>query len=310
MTRACSTALSLLGALALAAGSAQAQCTLPYTLSNGQPPDATKVMANFNALVGCFSTGGSTNSVQYNGGSGALAGAGPLTNGQTLIGSSGNPPQPATLTAGTGITMATGPGSVTLSAPSQASTGLYRQITSALPTAASTGLVNWLNQGTATVTETPVGISLRSVPTNALVGRFVGAPAAPYTLRALVASTTNASGTYGVGLGFYDGFSKVEWVQYGPYLQVVRWSSPTAFAGFDAAYNLFFFTQPIWLQLQDDGTNVSFAFSQDGVNFVTLYSTTKSAGYLGSTGYRNLVFLANPGVGASTIATLLSWSVN
>jgi len=77
---------------------AQAQCTLPYTLTNGQPPDATQVMANFNALVSCLNPGGSTDAVQYNAGSGNLGGVGPLTDGQLLIGSSGNAPQAQTLT--------------------------------------------------------------------------------------------------------------------------------------------------------------------------------------------------------------------
>src|SRR5262249_40594050 len=87
--------LMAFGALA----SAQAQCALPYTLANGQPPDATKLMANFNALIGCINVGGANNSIQYNSGSGSLGGVGPLANGQVMIGSTGNPPQAQTLTA-------------------------------------------------------------------------------------------------------------------------------------------------------------------------------------------------------------------
>jgi hypothetical protein len=33
---------------------AQAQCTLPYALTNGQIADASQVMANFNALANCL----------------------------------------------------------------------------------------------------------------------------------------------------------------------------------------------------------------------------------------------------------------
>lgn len=36
---------------------AKAQCALPYTLANGQVSDATQVMANFNAVVGCLPAG-------------------------------------------------------------------------------------------------------------------------------------------------------------------------------------------------------------------------------------------------------------
>jgi hypothetical protein len=53
--------------------------------------------------------------LQYNTGN-SLGGVGPLTNGQLVIGSTGNPPQAATLSAGTGVTITNAPGSVTISA--------------------------------------------------------------------------------------------------------------------------------------------------------------------------------------------------
>jgi len=50
---AATTALLVLGGLS----AADAQCAaLPYTLSNGQPADATQVMANFNRLFNCVET--------------------------------------------------------------------------------------------------------------------------------------------------------------------------------------------------------------------------------------------------------------
>lgn len=57
--------------------------------------------------------GGSPNSVQYNNG-GALGGIGPLTNGQLLIGSTGNAPVGATLVAGANVTITNGAGSITI----------------------------------------------------------------------------------------------------------------------------------------------------------------------------------------------------
>src|ERR1700731_264068 len=48
--------------LVFSAGAAAAQsCTIPNTLTNGQPASATQVMANFNALVGCFNSLTTTN---------------------------------------------------------------------------------------------------------------------------------------------------------------------------------------------------------------------------------------------------------
>lgn len=109
-------ALSILAALL--ADAANAACTVPNTLTNGQTADAGQVMANFNAVAGCVNSqpAGATNSVQINAGAGLLGPVGPLTNGQLLIGSTANPPQAANLTAGVGITITNGPGTITIAA--------------------------------------------------------------------------------------------------------------------------------------------------------------------------------------------------
>ena len=118
----------------------QAQCTLPYALANGQIADANQMMANFNALANCLSPGGATNAIQYNNG-GRLGGVTPLTNGQLLIGSTGNLPQTQVVTAGPGIVITNGSGSITIAANGGAAgNGLYRQTMSATPTSAGTGL--------------------------------------------------------------------------------------------------------------------------------------------------------------------------
>jgi len=310
---------ALIAAFLISAGlnAAQAQCTLPYTLTNGQPPDATKLMANFNALAGCLNPGGMANSVQYNAGSGNLGGVGPLTNGQVLIGSTGNPPQAQTLTAGSGITVTSGAGNITVGAAGgMPSTGLYRQVTSATPSSASTGLSNWLNQGTSVLSEGAAGISI-SVPSSGsnanIVGRFMPAPTPPYAIKALMAATRNSNNYSGVGIGWYDGVGKLHLLSYTianggvPFLEVTKWSGVTVLAGSDFTSQLLAFSQPIWLQVQDDGTNVSFAYSQDGANFLTLYSVAKSSGYLGASGYSQVLFFVNPRGSSNTIATVMSW---
>jgi hypothetical protein len=295
-----------------------AQCTLPYTLSNGQPPDATKVMANFNALIGCLNVGGSSNAIQYNAGSGSLAGLGPLTNGQIVIGSTGNPPQAQTLAAGSGITITNTPGKVTVAATAgSASTGLYRQVMSALPTAAGIGPMNWLNQGTATFSEGPAGMSISASPgADALVLRYVSAPPPPYTLTTLIGATRNSSGFSEVGIGWFDGtarlhvFSSVISSAGAPgILQVSKWSAFNSRFGYDFQSPNSGFSQPIWLQLKDDGTNVSFTFSQDGANFLPLFTVAKSSAYLGPNGYNNLILFVDPR-GGQTIGTAMSWTIN
>ena len=109
--------LILVALSSLAPKAASAACTVPNQLTNGQTADASQVMANFNSVLGCVNTApaGSTNALQYNAGSGTFAGVGPLTNGQIPIGSTGGPPQAATITAGSGITVTNAPGSITVS---------------------------------------------------------------------------------------------------------------------------------------------------------------------------------------------------
>lgn len=81
------------------AGLARSECALPHVLTNGQPADANSVMANFNELVGCIGDPIS-----------------PSIDGQIVIGSSGSAPQVGTLTAGSGIVVENGPGSIKISA--------------------------------------------------------------------------------------------------------------------------------------------------------------------------------------------------
>lgn len=108
----------VLAILLIGSQGALAQCTLPNQLTNGQTADATQVMANFNALVACLSNApaGAANALQFNAGSGAFGGVGPLNNGQIVVGVTGGAPAAASLTAGTGISIAGGPGSITISA--------------------------------------------------------------------------------------------------------------------------------------------------------------------------------------------------
>ncbi len=313
--------LSTLAAFVLAlAGStaARAQCVLPYALTNGQTPDATQVMANFNALVSCLDPGGSNNAIQYKAGAGSLGGVGPLTDGQLVIGSTGNAPQAQTLSAGSGITVTPGAGSVTLAATAgTGGTGLYRQVMSPTPTTVSTGLANWLNQGSAVASDSAVGLSINAPQSasTSLRGRYMAAPSPPYTIKVLIAATRNTYTQSSVGVGWYDGTAKLHVIQNiannnasCPIIQVAKFNSVTAGAGTDFSSALNTFSLPIWLQIRDDGTNVSFAFSQDGANFLPVFTVAKSSGFLGASGYNNVIFFVNSPGAAATLSTLLSWT--
>jgi hypothetical protein len=106
--------LGVAALFAIAPGGARAACTVPNQLTNGQTADASQVMGNFNSMLSCVNNApsGSTNALQYNAGDGSFGAVGPLTNGQILIGSTGNAPAATTLTAGPGIIITNGPGSI------------------------------------------------------------------------------------------------------------------------------------------------------------------------------------------------------
>jgi hypothetical protein len=300
----------------------RAQCVLPNQLGNGSIADATQVMANFNALAACIGAlppAGSTNSIQYKAGTGALGGVGPLTDGQLVIGATGSPPQAATLTAGAGISIGYGVSGITI-ATSGASMGdgLYRQVMSATPTSSGVGLTNWLNQGTSTVADAAAGITLNVPPSGATVAnvtaRTMAAPSTPYAIRTLIAATRSSNSSNAVGIGWYDGTNKLHLVTLTtangavPILEVTKWNSPTSYNAADFTSFGNGFPQPIWLEVRDDGTNVAFAFSQDGANYLTVFTVAKASGFLGATGYSNLVFAVNPRGTSQTIGTILSWT--
>jgi hypothetical protein len=312
------TALLLTGtAVLLLSGSlaSAAACSLPNTFTNGQTADATLVMQNFNALLACINSGsapgGSANSLQYNAGGGILGGVSPLTNGQLAVGSTGNPPQPATITAGAGITVANSPGSITIGATGGGgATGLYNQVMSATPTSAGTGLTSWLNQGTATVADTAVGIAISDTNGNQLRVRYKAAPTPPYTITALVGDTTPGVNTPVMGIGWYDGTSKLHVVDMvynnGWGVEVTKWNSVSSWNSYDFSPTPII-TNPLWLQIRDDGTSIYFRYSVDGANFYTLYNSAKSGAWLGSSGYNNIMFFISTNAN-NVIGTLMSWT--
>lgn len=71
-------------------------------------------MTKFNIVNNKPDANRTQNAISVFGASGALTDGGPLTNGQLLIGNTGNPPSAATLTAGAGITVTNAAGSVTI----------------------------------------------------------------------------------------------------------------------------------------------------------------------------------------------------
>lgn len=200
--------------------------------------------------------------------------------------------------------------------------GLWSQVRSATPTAANTGLSTWVNQGSATVADGATGILIASPASNAanIHARTVAAPAAPYTLKALIASGIPFLSFYGSGIGWYDGTNKLHLLvlalSTNELYAVQKYSTPTSFNANDTTQlQPGLLVVPQWLYLVDDGTNVKFGYSQDGnpTNAQILFSVAKASGWLGASGYTNLAFFLNPQSNAALTpakVTALSWAVS
>lgn len=65
-----------------------------------------------------------------------------------------------------------------------------------------------------------------------------------------------------------------------PQIHVAQWSDFGSRNGDDTSINVPPISPFIWVGLFDDGTNVHWATSTDGVNFLDVYQVAKSGGYL------------------------------
>lgn len=180
--------------------------------------------------------------------------------------------------------------------------GLYRQSLSATPTIALVGMNTWTNQGTATITEDPIGLTIFApsggsdslrMRRKAITGNF--------TITALLDIDISAVGNYAiVGLGFHDpSANKTQAIEFGYgagwLVRVGSYSSLTAFNVQHGTSITGLERRPVWLRIKYDGTNIIFQVSLTGAesSFRTLYSVTPASGYLGASGYGNVEWHVN-----------------
>jgi hypothetical protein len=196
--------------------------------------------------------------------------------------------------------------------------GLYAPQMSALPTQTGTGFNSWFNQLTSsTVTDAACGITVfgpsqgASNKISAIQKNSAGSGTAKKYI-ALISRTAFVDSNAGIVFGWSDGTKAHAFAVNGNgtpgVLTVVKWTNATTY---NAAESLLGtegrMWGPVWLQLYDDATNISFGFSFDGVNFITVYTVARSSGYLGSTGYTKIIFGLNA-YDASCYSSLLSYA--
>jgi hypothetical protein len=148
---------------------------------------------------------------------------------------------------------------------------------------------------------------------------YKAAPATPYAITALVMMEVCVT-TYPVidPLGWRDSVSgKLEmWTVQGGASSIPttvdKWTNATTNSSHPYVQ-----TVPVknfnWYKIRDDGTNVYFYTSVDGVHFQQWYTEVKSAGFLGATGYNQVWFGLNSNQGTTIpplVMKLLSWTVS
>lgn len=202
--------------------------------------------------------------------------------------------------------------------------GLWFNVLSSVPTASSTGLSAWVNQGGSSVAETNTGITITTATTAStpgLVARSKASPATPYTVTGRVALQSKmGTGTVfpEAGIGWYDGTKlqtisvQYEVTNHCYTIPVDNWTNVTTYSATPAAtLNCVAGGPYAWIRIADDGTNVSYSWSIDGATYDVLYTIAKASGFLGLSGYSNVIFYVNPqaGTGAGNVyGTLMSWT--
>jgi hypothetical protein len=150
------------------------------------------------------------------------------------------------------------------------------------------------NQGGATMSTTNGAVLLTapSSSTDQLRILDVALPTPPYTVTAGLLPTVLfanflAAGmclrdSSGGGVITFDVVARTAFLGSGLSMAVSKWTSPSAFS---AEFVLIASPQPaspymasglLWLQIHDDNTNWTFNASNDGVNFVTLFSVARN----------------------------------
>lgn len=260
-------------------------------------------------------------------GTNSPAGLAPV-NGDCVVGAGGAWTAGSCAGSGGGITQITGPsstvtGNVTFngSGVSQSGTtftftgggggsgsGLFASLIN-IPTITSSGFTTaWNQSGTFTAVNSSIGITLNdSAATGASEGIISAYPGVAFTETILVSApieknyttigfvilstTSGANETFGLSYSSGDFTNTLE-------ASATHSSSPGVYVATDGNVPV---SGMQWLRYQDDGTNVKYSVSGDGVIFYPVYGpVAKSSTYLGSSGYNYLgismsSYLANAG---------------
>jgi hypothetical protein len=179
-----------------------------------------------------------------------------------------------------------------------------------------------VNAASSTLTDSTNGLFLQdSAAEEGLHLYKLAAPATPYTITARMGGVLElqSSKVPGFGLAFREsGSGKVETVMVsnnagaganpGAWIGVDYWTDATTYdSALAAALRLSLALDDVWLKIGDDGTNKSFSFSADGVNWLPLLSETRTTNF---TADEVAWFIRTNGAAQTVGAVLRSWKVS
>lgn len=148
-------------------------------------------------------------------------------------------------------------------------------------TSFSTSGFSWVNQGTATSSVNGDFLTM-TVPqiatTDNLKYLVVNAPATPYNITAYVKVNSPCVNYNHAGIVSYDSVSgKGAFITYGTasFGKIGYASSPSSWSTLSSA--AVYYGNQGWLQIHNDGTNLTFNMSVDGTNWLQMYTSTIAA---------------------------------
>lgn len=192
--------------------------------------------------------------------------------------------------------------------------GLFAGILGTLPTASGTGLTTAFNHtGTYTTGNVGTGV-LISDPTGsgsvAIQGQLAAYPGVPFTLTTLLSQPIGVNNS-GFGISISQAATTGKSIWFGPFFSggwtnlTYTFSAPNTLGTQLATATIS--AQPfIWLRLKDDGTNITFYYSYDGIVWTQEYTVAKSASFMvGNFNFLGVVLVT----GGAQSTVLQSWTI-
>lgn len=183
-----------------------------------------------------------------------------------------------------------------------------------LPTITRPSLTTWawVNQGSATLTSSN-GIETIIAPANAvphLKIRTTSLPATPYTITARLTGTTPTINYIRMGIGLREsatGKLRTICTSSGLNLAVETWTDAVTYGGAVKQFT-FYRAGDLWLKIYNDGTNITWSYSGDGIYFDPVDVAVKANGFT-TAADQGFFFIDTNNATLGASVTLLSWLI-